>query len=326
MNVCYPKSLSVVTCPTRRTRARAMFATTARGHAVLSARARLDRASRSARASRGAVLPRAMASSDVGPAIIVGNGRVGNALRDMGPAGDVIVKRGDPFPSEPATGPIYVCTRNDALQGVIDWTPQSRRADLVFLQNGYLQGFLDGVGLGACTQALVYFAVAKLGEAPTDGVTDVNPEGLTAANGEHAAAFAARLANASLACHVLDDAAFKASAFEKLIWISAFMLVGAALPGATVGDVESTRRREVVALIEELVEGTDETQGVAFQEGSVDRLLAYARAVAHFPTAVKEFEWRNGFFHGVSTSALDAGKPDPFPTHTALLRSVGAIE
>jgi hypothetical protein len=48
--------------------------------------------------------------------------------------------------------------------------------------------------------------------------------------------------------------------------------------------------------------------------------------VAHFPTAVKEFEWRNGFFHGVSTSALDAGKPDPFPTHTALLRSVGAIE
>ena len=99
MNVCYPKSLSVVTCPTRRTRARAMFATTARGHAVLSARARLDRASRSARASRGAVLPRAMASSDVGPAIIVGNGRVGNALRDMGPAGDVIVKRGDPFPA-----------------------------------------------------------------------------------------------------------------------------------------------------------------------------------------------------------------------------------
>ena len=145
-----------------------MFATAARAPAVLSTRARLDRASRSARAPRAAVLPRAMASSDVGPAIIVGNGRVGNALKDMGPAGDVIVKRGDPFPSEPAAGPIYVCTRNDALQSVIDWTPESRRADLVFLQNGYLQGYLDGVGLGACTQALVYFAVAKLGEAPTD--------------------------------------------------------------------------------------------------------------------------------------------------------------
>jgi hypothetical protein len=267
-----------------------------------------------------------MASSDVGPAIIVGGGRVGSALKDMGPAGDVIVKRGDPFPSEPASGPIYVCTRNDALQGVIDWTPETRREDLVFLQNGYLQGYLDGVGLGACTQALVYFAVAKLGEAPTDGVTDVNPEGLTAANGKHAEALKARLANADLACHVLDDASFQASAFEKLIWISAFMLVGANHPGATVGDVESTHKDEVVALIEELVRGTGESQGVVFQHGSVDRLLAYARAVAHFPTAVKEFEWRNGYFWGVSQSALAEGKPDPFPTHTALLKAVGAIE
>lgn len=29
-------------------------------------------------------------------------------------------------------------------------------------------------------QVLVYFAVAKKGEAPIDGKTDVNPEGLTA--------------------------------------------------------------------------------------------------------------------------------------------------
>jgi hypothetical protein len=29
-------------------------------------------------------------------------------------------------------------------------------------------------------QVLVYFAVAKLGDQPTDGKTDVNPEGLTA--------------------------------------------------------------------------------------------------------------------------------------------------
>jgi hypothetical protein len=31
-----------------------------------------------------------------------------------------------------------------------------------------------------CAQVLVYFAVAKLGDKPTDGKTDVNPEGLTA--------------------------------------------------------------------------------------------------------------------------------------------------
>lgn len=35
-------------------------------------------------------------------------------------------------------------------------------------------------------QLLVYFAVAKLGDTPTDGKTDVNPEGLTAAYGRHA--------------------------------------------------------------------------------------------------------------------------------------------
>ena len=43
-----------------------------------------------------------------------------------------------------------------------------------------LQPWLDSVGLGSNTQVLVYFAVAKKGEKPTDGKTDVNPEGLTA--------------------------------------------------------------------------------------------------------------------------------------------------
>ena len=40
--------------------------------------------------------------------------------------------------------------------------------------------------------------------------------------------------------------------------------------------------------------GSTRECGVMFKEGAVDRLLAYARAVSHFPTAVKEFEWRNG--------------------------------
>ena len=165
---------------------------------------------------------------------------MGQALADMGVPGDVIMKRGDAFPAEPSTGPIYVCTRNDALQGVIDQTPPERRGDLVFLQNGMLQPWLDARGLGDNTQALIYFAVAKFGEKPTDGITDVNPEGLTAANGKHAAALQARLAAGGMRCHVLDDDAFKASMFEKLIWICAFMAVGAAHPGVTVGDVEST--------------------------------------------------------------------------------------
>ena len=267
-----------------------------------------------------------MADASFGPAIIVGGGRVGAALADMGVPGDVIVRRGDAFPSEPASGPIFVCTRNDALQGVIDQTPEARWKDLVFLPNGLLFPFLEKNGLGKNTQALVYFAVAKLGEAPTDGITDANPEGLTAANGEHAEALAARLANANLSCHVLDDAAFLASAFEKLVWICAFMLVGAAHPGATVGDVEATHAKEVTALIEELIAGVAKEKGVQFAEGSTERLMAYARAVAHFPTAVKEFEWRNGVFHDMSVAAMKEGREDPFPTHTRMLKEVGAIE
>ena len=151
----------------------------------------------------------------------------------------------------------------------------------------------------SCCQVLVYFAVAKKGDAPTDGKTDVNPEGLTAAYGPHAAAVAARLHAAGLSCkvgwagravelagmrccgarcrpaafqarscpwrivvqlpvarccagcclsmhtapplrpQVLDRPAFTCSMLEKLIWICAFMLVGARHGGCTVGEVES---------------------------------------------------------------------------------------
>ncbi len=72
----------------------------------------------------------------------------------------------------------------------------------MFIQNGMLQPWLDAVGLGDNTQVLVYFAVAKKGEKPTDGKTDVNPEGLTAAHGPHAAAVAAMLHSGGLSCKV----------------------------------------------------------------------------------------------------------------------------
>ena len=65
-----------------------------------------------------------------------------------------------------------------------------------------LQPWLQARGLGDNTQVLVYFAVAKKGNPPTDGKTDVNPEGLTAAYGEHAAVFASRLHTAGLSCKV----------------------------------------------------------------------------------------------------------------------------
>jgi len=259
-------------------------------------------------------------------AIVIGaGGRVGNALAAMNPEGsDILVKRGESVPADAPPGPIVVCTRNDVLEDIIKATPADRREDLVFIQNGMLQPFLDAQGIGANTQALIYFAVAKFGEAPTDGVTDLNPEGLTSVTGKHADAIAARLKHGNLACHILDADAYKVRMLEKLIWISAFMLVGARHEGSTVGDVESKYSDEVRSLINELAAGTSATDpSVTFGADVADRLCAYARSVAHFPTAVKEFEWRNGYFYGISQKS--SGGADPFPTHTAWLKEVGAI-
>lgn len=89
--------------------------------------------------------------------------------------------------------------------------------------------------------------------------------------------------------------------------------------------MESAHRAEVSALIEELSRAGEQALDIRLDPGYVERLLAYARSVAHFPTAVKEFQWRNGYFYSLTQRALADGKPDPCPKHTALLKEVGAV-
>lgn len=84
---------------------------------------------------------------------------------------------------------------------------------------------------------LVYLAVSKLGEAPIDGITDTNPEGLTSACGPWAGAFAARLRKGGLTCHVRGAEEYAQAMLEKHVWICGFMLVGAMHGGVTVGKV-----------------------------------------------------------------------------------------
>uniref|UniRef100_A0A7N0THP5 Uncharacterized protein n=1 Tax=Kalanchoe fedtschenkoi TaxID=63787 RepID=A0A7N0THP5_KALFE len=258
------------------------------------------------------------------PAVIVGGGRVGRALQDMGTGQDVLVKRGQQVPLD-FQGPILVCTRNDDLQDVLDNTPPSRWNDLVFFQNGMLEPWLESKGINDADQVLAYFAVAKLGEPPIDGKTDTNPEGLTAAYGKWASAVAARLEAGGLSCKVLDKEAFQKQMLEKLIWIASFMLVGARHPGATVGAVEKDFRSEVSSLIAELANAAAAEKGIVFEDSMEERLCAYSRAVAHFPTAVKEFKWRNGWFYSLSQKALAEGKPDPCPLHTEWLKELKVI-
>lgn len=273
--------------------------------------------------ARGGASRLAMSAVDV-PAIIVGGGRIGNALAGMGPS--TILKRGDPFPAEPKTGPIYVCTRNDALDGVVEMTPPERRADLVFMQNGMLGTFLESKQLSDNTQVLLYLAVSKMGEKPIDGITDLNPEGLTAATGKWAGAFADRLKKSGLTCRALEGDEYKKAMLEKHVWICSFMLVGALNGGVTVGDVGTKHSAQLADIITELSAAGEQALGVKLDKGVFDRLAAYGRSVAHFPTAVKEFEWRNGWFYELSKAALAAGKPDPLPLHTAGLVKLGVVK
>ena len=75
------------------------------------------------------------------PFVIVGGGRVGQALADMGAGADLMVRRGEAVPADAPAGPIVVCTRNDDLQAVVDATPAERR-------KGAEAGRICGWGLG----------------------------------------------------------------------------------------------------------------------------------------------------------------------------------
>ena len=68
---------------------------------VANARLFVAKTSTTRRTSSRRSSVRVMAS--VAPSIIVGGGRVGQALADMGVPGDVIMKRGDAFPADAAS-------------------------------------------------------------------------------------------------------------------------------------------------------------------------------------------------------------------------------
>jgi hypothetical protein len=145
---------------------------------------------------------------------IIGSGRIGGLLAQAGSCR--VLGRNDSIDPN-GSGPILIATRNDALQGIVTQCPENRKPDLVFLQNGYLDHFLQSHGLLDNTQVLLYLSVPAKDATPTDGVTRVNPEGLTAATGPHAQAFADRLAALNLKCRVVSPEDYRPAMFEKLM-------------------------------------------------------------------------------------------------------------
>ena len=163
--------------------------------------------------------------------------------------------------------------------------------------------------------------------------------GLTAATGKWAEQVAARLRGAGLTCNVLNEDDFRASMFEKHMWISAFMLLGVH-HGGTVGDVASKHADDLRMMVEEMMAVLQEERGVAFKAGVPERLLAYAQTVAHFPTALKELEWRNQFWLDLTRARQAAGiqhapvapsspspafRTPPLPPHLPVARTLFAL-
>ena len=79
--------------------------------------------------------------------------------------------------------------------------------------------FLEAKGLADVTQVLLYLAVAKLDQPPIDGITDTNPDGLTAAKGKWGATFAARLQGGGLKCRLLEGEEYTKAMLEKQAWL-----------------------------------------------------------------------------------------------------------
>eukprot|EP00804_Cyclotella_cryptica_P008764 CCRYP_015623-RC/>CCRYP_015623-RC protein AED:0.07 eAED:0.07 QI:213/0.8/0.66/1/0.8/0.66/6/1170/706 len=248
--------------------------------------------------------------------IVIGGGRIGSLISD----GAKLLGRNDPIATSidaDGEGPIYIATRNDVLESIVNECPESRLKDLVFVQNGYLDDFLKRKNLLSNTQALLYLSVPSKGVDPVDGITAMNPEGLTAATGVHAQAFADRLAALGLKCNVVSAEDYRPAMFEKLIWISTYMLVGTAKDCKSVGQAGSEHTQLVQDVISELVSAVSAKEGIAFPEGTIERLAAYTDVVTDFPCGVKEFEWRNKYFYDLVEAC---------PIHNGLLKECAEIQ
>lgn len=259
---------------------------------------------------------RGIGSSDLGESAndlvtVIGGGRIGSLLAS-GEGESILLGRGDSISSENEGTPILIATRNDSLDEIVDNCPENRKKDLVFMQNGYLDEFLTSKGLMDNTQVLLYLSVTAKGVEPVDGVTSVNPEGLTAATGVHAQAFANLLEPLGLKCNVITPEEYRPAMFEKLIWISTYMLVGTAKECKSVGEAGTEHKELVEKVITELLAAVAAKEGIEFASGSIERLAAYTDVVADFPCGVKEFEWRNQYFYNLGDDAC--------PTHNSLLK------
>jgi hypothetical protein len=275
-----------------------------------------------------------IASAEIVPAIIVGDGRVGQMMKVHGDKSDVIVRstsemkfqlKKNPGGSG-KDGPIYLCVPNSALEELVEACPADRRKDLVFMGSGNLGDFLETKKLGDCTQALIYFVINKLGDNPVDGITDLNPEGLSCAVGRWAPDLAKRLRKVQMSCRILTPEQFEVSRLERLVWTCSVHLVAKANSFKTIGEVvEEPYWEQTQKCMRELTAAVHSTTGVQIDDSFYARMKMYTETVGQFGAVVKDLPFRNGYFYERSQKMLGNKMPDPCPLHTQMLKKVFAF-
>lgn len=242
---------------------------------------------------------------------IIGAGRVGQALAGIGRKKEVeaaLLRRGQH--NLLSTGPIVVCTRNDDLRDVLDWIPNDRRSDLIFIQNGMLQTWFAEVGLQEITQGLLYIAVSKAGDTPVDG-------GRSVVTGPHAQSFVTLMNGLGLQCREVTRSEYVLEMLEKLLWNCVFGLL-CQVHDTTVGEIVVHHKEAITRLTGELlaVACEDLVQPLPSEHEHielVERLCRYSLSIEHYKGAVKEWHWRNGWFW--------ERQQDPTCFHAALLQA-----
>ncbi|MEC7985467.1 MAG: hypothetical protein VX278_09900 [Myxococcota bacterium] len=229
---------------------------------------------------------------------IIGAGRIGQlfaSVQNKIPETNItLLRRGETQIAE--TGPIILCTRNDDLQAIVDFIPQKRHGDLIFVQNGMLQTWLRENRLEDTTQALLYLAVSKIGDQPVDGTRSV-------VTGRHADFLCLLMKTLDLICHEVSKEKFTEEMVEKFLWNCCFGLLSQYSErsvGQLIDDYSSKRQIAYIEdLILELLTVCEHALGFTLEESEkkpfIDRLLNYSMSIYDYHGKVKEWKWRNGW-------------------------------
>ena len=227
--------------------------------------------------------------------IIIGNGRVGGALnRRANAAGEpsTVISRSsgwDILESPDAHGPILVTTNAGDLEQVIAQVPSCRHKELAFTQNGMIDDVLRKHGLEGNTRGLLYFAVPKRG-------ADISPGGASIFTGPYADSVTDWFQQVDLDANEVQKEHFRNEMFSKLIWNCVFGLM-CDVYDCTVGELVGSRRSMIDELVAELSQVANFRGNATLNASETsDSLCEYSMSIPGYQGALKQWEWRNGWF------------------------------